>query len=188
VNEVEFEKRLTELIVECSSTGLLSFNTLIPRLHALYKEAGYVRLSQDQSLPELNWDSGAIRNPELYLKATQQDMLNKGWRKVASGNIPEAKGGNEMSNWRPDGWENNKKIVLYGGGRQTGRAEYAISKAFFEAGADAMLEALKKQGIDHSVYADHLRFGIDRGVQVLNGKEDTIAYQGARGTLAFIPD
>jgi len=93
-----------------------------------------------------------------------------------------------MSNWRPDGWENNKKIVLYGGGRQTGRAEYSISKASFEAGADAMLEALKKQGIDHRVYADHLRFGVDRGTKVIEGREDTVTYQGVKGTLVFIPD
>jgi hypothetical protein len=84
-----------------------------------------------------------------------------------------------MAKWRPEGWDKNRgKTILL----------TSPLNEVFEAGSDAMLEALKKQGIDHKVYADHLRFGFDRGAKVLEGKEETVRYQGIKGTLVFIPD
>jgi len=84
--------------------------------------------------------------------------------------------------WRPEGWKNRFSIAS---GADPADGERFID---YEAGADAMLGALKKRGIDLRVYADHLRFGIDRGAKVLEGKEDTVTYQGVKGTLVFIPD
>jgi len=83
--------------------------------------------------------------------------------------------------WRPEGWKNEHIASA------SGEPIYPEHQVF-EAGADAMLEALRRQGIDQKVYADHLRFGLDRGAKVLEGKEDTVTYQGVKGTLVFIPD
>ena len=85
--------------------------------------------------------------------------------------------------WRPEGWETVAPGLRLYKGQPLRNTRHA-----FETGADAMLEALRKQGIDHKVYADHLRFGLDRGKKVIEGKEDTVTYQGVKGNLVFIPD
>lgn len=85
--------------------------------------------------------------------------------------------------WRPEGWQDGKDRWY----RDSAHSQI-VDGIVFEAGADAIIEALKKHGIDHKVYADHLRFGFDRGAKVLEGKEDTVTYQGVKGTLVFIPD
>ena len=91
-----------------------------------------------------------------------------------------------MANWRPEDWQNPH--LYYGSPHTMIDVESNKNRLAFEAGADAMLEALKKQGINHRVYADHLRFGFGRGAKVLEGKEETVTYQGVKGTLVFIPD
>lgn len=59
------------------------------QIHAIYKEAGYARLAEDQSLPDLP-PLGTRHDDPRYLDSwlrdmaekTQRDMLKAGWRKV----------------------------------------------------------------------------------------------------------
>jgi hypothetical protein len=91
-------------------------------------------------------------------------------------------------NWRPKGWENPyKEGVQIAWDREIDLSQ-ETQQACFEVGADAMLEALKKQAIPHEVYADYLRYGFDRGAKIFTGEEDKVTYQGVKGTLVFIPD
>ena len=68
---------------------------LANKIHALYKQAGYVQLDEEQELPplrgyyRLNEDCDAIPITELETKlqqelaqVTQQDMLNANFKKV----------------------------------------------------------------------------------------------------------
>lgn len=91
-----------------------------------------------------------------------------------------------MTKWRPKEWAKMNPFSRENDPLHMNSQEPNYTD--FEAGADAMIGALKKQGIDHKVYADHLRFGFDRGAKVLEGKEEAITYQGVKGTLVFIPD
>jgi len=64
-----------------------SLKEVTDQILALIKEAGYVRLSQDQSLPELNLPTlSGNRSLEItitsFAKKIRGDMLKASWRKV----------------------------------------------------------------------------------------------------------
>lgn len=89
--------------------------------------------------------------------------------------------------WRPDGWEDIKTLseVKYGG------KEFCWSPSDYEAGADAMLEALREEGIPPKVFGDFLRYArYTTGVPLTNEvvKEGEIYFEGIKGKLVFIPD
>ena len=100
-----------------------------------------------------------------------------------------------MSKWRPDGWKNPNGIELVRGHFSDGR-EYVHDPEpehdAYEAGADAMLEALKKTGLygDEEPYWD---FGPnfwgnpDDGRSVNIGNLDNYL-DIEKGWLVFIPD
>jgi len=66
----------TEELAGSDEIGKDSYYKMADRIHALYKEAGYVKLAEDQSLPDV-W----VRDIPSG-KLVQEDMWNKGWRKV----------------------------------------------------------------------------------------------------------
>jgi len=56
--------------------GITRLHAMLDQIHDDYKQAGYVRLSPDQSLPDV-W----VRDIPSG-KLVQEDMWNKSWRKV----------------------------------------------------------------------------------------------------------
>jgi len=78
MTDQEFKKRLAEIIIGCSKGGLLSINDLIPGLHALFKQANYVKLSPDQS-----WHcNGRVFAIGLSPKNFVEMLKGRGFRKV----------------------------------------------------------------------------------------------------------
>lgn len=88
--------------------------------------------------------------------------------------------------WRPKNWSN--PYIYYGSPYTLYEYESNDKHKAFEADTDAILEALKQQNIPPKIYADFLRYGLERGNAVLNGKENDIMYKGQKGILLFIPD
>lgn len=83
-----------------------------------------------------------------------------------------------MSNWRPEGWEHQrnddcKTCVSYG----LGNRDCVICQRNYEAGADAMLRALRKLG--HHVNAS---------APFSSLVEHTTLSKNNTGTYVFIPD
>ena len=64
----------------------------------------------------------------------------------------------------------------------------SVMCALVEAGADAMLDALKATEVPIDVYADALRYGLERCTSIIGGHKDDITYKGRKGKLIFIPD
>lgn len=82
-----------------------------------------------------------------------------------------------MDKWRPEGWNNSSNVIICG--------PLVVKYIAFEAGADAMLEALRKQGVISFGRAitptpsqiDGARLGIT-----------TSDINAVKGVLVFIPD
>jgi len=84
--------------------------------------------------------------------------------------------------WRPKNWASIKYHNISREIYDTHEVE--LGYQFFEAGADAMLEALKKQGIPNDVYQSYLKGAILQGLDI----KQPYTYFGKKGTLVFIPD
>lgn len=86
-----------------------------------------------------------------------------------------------MNRWRPEGWERTRETYIDEGGCCQCRADY-------EAGATAMLEALRSK--DEGVLSDLIRL-IHIGLispAVSDNAEDSVLYRGVKGRVVFIPD
>ena len=59
-------------------------------------------------------------------------------------------------NWRPEGWKNIKQIAAPLARDEAGMKACERYNHLFEAGADAMLEALRKQALPPDDYAEGL--------------------------------
>ena len=70
-----------------------------------------------------------------------------------------------MSEWRPEGWENPYFT----------QERYDECEGAYDAGADAMLAALKEQSV-------HVDVGVDKGIVNLP------FHGGSHGFVVFIPD
>ena len=83
-----------------------------------------------------------------------------------------------MKNWRPDGWKNPYNLIGDN-----------LAHPAYEAGADMLLTCLLRVGIPPEVYADFLRWGLERGMENKTNRLDKVAtYKGKKGTLVFIPE
>ncbi len=88
-----------------------------------------------------------------------------------------------MSEWRPEGWENDFEY------KRALEGEYLLPSVVFEAGADAMLAALREGG----VYGQYTE-GVDEGPWIVgDGGEyfdisDVVSDENKKGYLVFIPD
>jgi len=83
-----------------------------------------------------------------------------------------------MTKYRPEGWEQPEVTIKSG----EGSTQDILNKASYEAGADAMLNALKEQSLAH------LNIGLsdDDIITIKIPAAWTKAF--LKGTLVFIPD
>jgi hypothetical protein len=97
--------------------------------------------------------------------------------------------------WRPEGWENPFDYTLCDG-NVTVRANPDITKAY-EAGADAMLEALRKDGLhvttslltdDENDLGKAISDQVASTITTVEMVENKQILYGKNGTLVFISD
>ena len=74
-----------------------------------------------------------------------------------------------MSEWRPESWENDFEY------KRALEGEYLLPSVVFEAGADAIVAALREQGGRVKIEDTYVSINVS-------------FYQGSRGHLVFIPD
>lgn len=80
MKEQELREKLTKELKCHTLIPGSAFGVFIEDIIALFKKANYVRLADDQSLPEypeLTYDSY-----QSAFEGSQQEMRKKGWRKV----------------------------------------------------------------------------------------------------------
>lgn len=84
-----------------------------------------------------------------------------------------------MDTYRPEGWEN----PFTEGGRLSHLQNAPIKEYGFEAGADAMMEGLKKTGIKGESWGETI-LDSDQNVAYIY----RVAPVGSKGWLVFIPE
>lgn len=108
MTEQEVEEELKKVLLGARNHGILDASEVstddmcvigIRLIFNLFKQAGYVRLSEDQSLPPNPFFDMAdamkgIESPQFYhAQKAREDMLNNYFRKVEKEDLPSSKNG-----------------------------------------------------------------------------------------------
>jgi len=145
----------------------------------MHVKADEAQVAIEFQLSKSKHRTSGLTDEEVELEASQRDLLKSLKKKALY-----------MSQYRPEGWENPYKILSDGSEFHEGLPIYdgsvecdILKYKAFEAGADAMLEALKKPldilARNDDITPEHYE----------KGEEEEIWIEApCNGTLVFIPD